>query len=117
MPKSERSEVQEELSKLRKTIKQMSEEVPQLNEAFTDFLGTCVADGKLTCETKELIVLGAAVACHCPPCILLHTQKCLELGLSREEIIEAGYIGVLMGGGPAYTHMQYVFQGLEDAGA
>jgi AhpD family alkylhydroperoxidase len=70
----------------------------------------------LSCKTKEFIVLGAAVAQHCAPCVLLHVQKLAELGATREEILEAASIGVVMGGGPGFTNMQYVFQGLEDAG-
>ncbi len=117
MPKTERSAVQQELSALRKSISQMAKEVPELNQSFTDLLGVCIEDGALSCNVKELVALGAGVAVHCPPCILLHTQKCVQLGLSRQEIIEAAYIGVTMGGGPAYTHMRYVFEALDDAGA
>ncbi len=117
MPKSERSFVQEELSAFRKSMGQMAKEMPELNQAFMEFMGACIVDAKLSCKTKELITLGAAVAAHCPPCILLHVGKLLEVGASREEILEAAYVGVLMGGGPAFAHMRYVFEALDDAGA
>ena len=117
MPKSERTESMEQLANLKKSMSQMQDEMPELIGKFQDFMGVCIADGALSCKEKEYIVLGAAVACHCPPCILLHVQKLLELGATREEILEAAGVGVVMGGGPGFTNMQYVFMALEDAGA
>ncbi len=117
MPRSERSDSMEELSKLKRSMSQMQEETPELIGKFQELVAACIADSALPCKQKEFIVLGAAVALHCPPCILLHVPKLVELGATREEILEAASIGVMMGGGPGFTNMQYVFQALEDAGA
>lgn len=116
MPKSERSDSMEKLAKLKRSMSQMEKETPQLIGKFQEFMGVCVNDGALTCKQKELIVLGAAVALHCEPCILMHVQKLVELGATRAEILEAAGMGVIMGGGPGFTNMQYVFQALQDAG-
>lgn len=117
MPQSERTKTAEALGALKKSFGQMEKETPALSSHFAQFADACTVDGALSCKTKEFIILGAAVACHCPPCILLHVNKLLELGATREEILDAAQVGVVMGGGPAYTHMQYVFQALDDAGA
>ena len=40
-------------------------------------------------KTKELIAIGAAVAGNCIPCLEWHYKKCVELGISKNEIEEA----------------------------
>ncbi|NLJ36943.1 MAG: carboxymuconolactone decarboxylase family protein, partial [candidate division WS1 bacterium] len=35
-------------------------------------------------------------------------------GANRAEIIEAGYMGVLMGGGPGFIYMQYLLEALDE---
>ena len=40
-------------------------------------------------KTKELIAVGAAVAGNCIPCLEWHYKKCIELGISKDEIKEA----------------------------
>lgn len=116
MPKSERSATEQDLAKLKKSISQLTDEVPELQSAFSSFLDTCLAEGvgALDCKTRELIIIGIAVSKKCKPCIQLHVKKGLDAGLSHDEIVEAGYMGVLMGGGPAFTSMQYLLDALDD---
>jgi AhpD family alkylhydroperoxidase len=40
-------------------------------------------------KTKELVAVGAAVAGNCIPCLEWHYKKCIELGISKDEITEA----------------------------
>ena len=40
-------------------------------------------------KTKELIAVGAAIAGNCIPCLDWHYKKCIELGISKDEINEA----------------------------
>jgi alkylhydroperoxidase/carboxymuconolactone decarboxylase family protein YurZ len=53
------------------------------------------------------------VAQHCTPCIYLHVQKAIEAGATRKEIMEAAGVAVLMGGGPAFTHVGEVIKALD----
>jgi AhpD family alkylhydroperoxidase len=70
-------------------------------------------DGAVPLKTKELIAVSIGVATKCEPCIKLHVQKCLDLGLSQQEILEAASVAVMMGGGPAWTHMPVVLEAIE----
>jgi AhpD family alkylhydroperoxidase len=70
-------------------------------------------DGALSLKEKELIALGIGVAMHCEPCIRAHTQKCLAAGATKEQILEAAAVAVVMAGGPAYTHVPLVIDTLE----
>jgi AhpD family alkylhydroperoxidase len=116
MPRTERSETEVDLARLKQSIMQLSDEIPEMQEAFSGFMNACLVEGEgaLDCKTKELIILGIAVSKHCKACAQLHVQKGLEAGLTRKEILEAGYMGMLMGGGPAFTTMQWVLQALDD---
>lgn len=43
----------------------------------------------LSKKSIELVALGAAIGGNCIPCLEWHFKKCVELDISREEIIEA----------------------------
>lgn len=38
---------------------------------------------------KKLIAVGASVGANCHPCLEYHVGKALELGIDRDEIMEA----------------------------
>jgi len=70
-------------------------------------------DGALSLREKELVALGIGVAQRCVPCIRAHAQECLDAGATKEQILEAASVAVMMGGGPAYTHIPVVMDTLE----
>ena len=70
-------------------------------------------DGALSLREKEFIALGISVAQCCVPCIRAHTQRCLDAGATKQQILEAACVAVMMGGGPAYTHIPVVMDTLE----
>src|SRR5512134_2315712 len=48
---------------------------------------------------KELVAVGAAAAANCHPCMDHHLAKCDELGVSREEVIAAVKVGLMVNHG------------------
>jgi AhpD family alkylhydroperoxidase len=48
---------------------------------------------------KELVAMGAAAATNCHPCMDHHLAKCGELGIAREEVIEAVQVGLMVNHG------------------
>jgi AhpD family alkylhydroperoxidase len=44
-------------------------------------------------KTKELIAIGASVACNCQTCLLFHTDKAREMNIDAELIKQAGEVG------------------------
>jgi AhpD family alkylhydroperoxidase len=71
-------------------------------------------DGALSVKEKEFIALGISVTQRCAPCIRVHIQKCLAAGATKEQILEAACVAVLMGGSPAYTHIPIVINTIEE---
>ncbi|NQT85796.1 carboxymuconolactone decarboxylase family protein [bacterium] len=94
-------------------LAKMTEALPDTIKAFGGLFQSVMKNGALRTKEKELIALGIAVAQRCGPCINLHVQKCLGAGSSREEILEAASVAVMMQGGPAYTHIAFVLDALE----
>jgi AhpD family alkylhydroperoxidase len=83
-------------------------------QGFGGLFSKVMKDGAITTLEKEFIALGIGVATHCPPCIIAHVKKCLEAGATRQQVLEAASVAVVMGGGPAYTHVQMVIEILDD---
>ncbi len=81
---------------------------------FAGLFGKTMAEGVLSVKEKELIAVSIGVAKQCEPCIILHIKKCLEAGATREEILEAVGVAVMMSGGPAYTHIPLVINTIEE---
>jgi AhpD family alkylhydroperoxidase len=97
-------------------MEKMKKSASQTVTAFGSMFSKIMTDGAISLREKELIALGIAVAVHCPPCIYAHVKKCLEAGATKEQIIEAASVGVVMGGGPAYMHVMEVLEALDALG-
>lgn len=52
-------------------------------------------------KTKELIALGASVACNCHPCVKFHTDKARKMGIDAAEIKTAIDVGKMVRQGAA----------------
>jgi len=104
----------EYLSKFKGDIEKMKVQVGPAMNGFAGLFSKVMAEGALTVREKELIAIGIAVAKQCEPCIKLHVQKSLDAGAAKEEILEASGVAVMMGGGPAYTHVPIVIEALEE---
>jgi AhpD family alkylhydroperoxidase len=90
---------------------------PDLVMGFSSLHGKVMKDGSLTMREKEMVALGIAVALRCVPCIKLHVKAALGAGATKEDIMEAVSVAVVMAGGPAYTHSAVVTDTLEELGA
>jgi AhpD family alkylhydroperoxidase len=91
----------------------MKAEVPALAGAFGAFHQALMKEGALSVREKELIALGIGLAHRCTPCINLHVQGCLKAGATREQVLEAAGVAVVMQGGPAFTHVPEVLAALD----
>jgi AhpD family alkylhydroperoxidase len=69
--------------------------------------------GTLTLAEKELIALAIGLAVRCENCIYAHIQAAVNAGATREQILEAAGVAVLMQGGPTYTYLPRVVEAFE----
>ncbi len=73
-------------------------------KAFFGYYGSATGAGTLTEREKSLIALAVAVTRHCPYCIDAYTNKCLSLGVSNDEMMEAVHVGAAMVAGDVLAH-------------
>jgi AhpD family alkylhydroperoxidase len=92
----------------------LGKEYPDVARAFGGLFTVAERSGALDHKSKELISLALAVAAHCDGCIAVHVSKSLEAGASRDEIMEAAFVAVLMGGGPAMVYTKMVYDALAE---
>ena len=91
----------------------MKDQAPDMMKGFGGFFQTVMKEGALSVREKELIALAIGLAVRCVPCMNLHVKKCLEAGATREQILEAAAVTVMMRGGPSYTHVPEVIDALD----
>ena len=85
-------------------------ETPDISRAFRTFFQSTMKEGSLTVREKELIALAIAVAVRCVPRINAHAEKAISAGATREQIMEAAGVAVMMRGGPAFSHLPHVLE-------
>jgi AhpD family alkylhydroperoxidase len=103
----------EEASIGAKRIGQLS---PDLMRAWHNFMDVTEGKGALSLKEKELIAISLAINSMCDWCIVTHVKKALELGANQQEILEAAWTSVFMGGDPSLMYAQIVVQALEEFG-
>jgi AhpD family alkylhydroperoxidase len=96
-----------------KEAEKMKVQAGPMMAGFGGLFSKVMAEGAITVREKEFVALGIAVAMHCEPCIMAHVKKCLDAGATREQVIEAASVAVVMAGGPAYMHIPAVIEALD----
>ena len=87
-----------------KNFPRIGDDSPELADKFFDYYGSATGAGKLTTREKNLIALAVAHTEHCPYCIDAYTNKCLSLGVPKEEMMEAVHVGASMMAGITLAH-------------
>lgn len=94
--------------------KSLRENYPTETNAFLGFLNKAESGKALGLREKELINVALAVAARGVWCIAFHVQQAVKDGASRDEIMESGFMAVLMHGGPAYMYMTPLLEALDE---
>ena len=62
--------------------------------------------GALPARTKELMGLSASMVLRCDDCIAYHVLRCREEGCSREELMKAFHVSLVVGGSIVIPHLR-----------
>jgi AhpD family alkylhydroperoxidase len=71
-------------------------------------------DGALPARYKELMGLVASTVLRCNDCIHYHLLRCIDLGVTREEIQEALNVSLIVGGSITIPHVRFAFEVLDE---
>lgn len=97
--------------------KEMNEKIfaannTQINRFFA--LDTqAYTDGAIPVKMKELMGLVGSTVLRCNDCIFYHLDRCVTEGCTKDEIIEALNISLVIGGSIVIPHLRYAFEMLE----
>lgn len=94
-------------------MKPVRAEMADVVKGFAALHQATFKPGVLTLVEKELIALAIGLAVRCENCIYSHIQACLKAGATREQVLEAAGVAVLMQGGPTYTFLPRVLEALD----
>jgi len=73
-------------------------------------------DGTLTAMTKEMLGLVASLVLRCDDCIRYHLERCLELGVTIDELTEVFEIALVQGGSVVIPHLRRAMGWLGESG-
>ncbi|WP_203296651.1 carboxymuconolactone decarboxylase family protein [Luteirhabdus pelagi] len=68
------------------------------------------AEGALPKKTKELMGLGNSMVLRCDDCVRYHLEACFNLGVTKEEVVEALSISLLIGGTIVIPHLRRAYE-------
>jgi len=94
-------------------MKPVRASMPDLLKGFGSLHQATMKLGTLTVIEKELMALAIGLAVRCENCIYAHIQAALNAGATREQVLEAAGVAVLMQGSPTYTYLPRVTEALE----
>lgn len=92
----------------------LSKDYPEQMQAFQRLMGAVEKKGALDEKQKEIIAVALSVIQHCHWCIAFHVKHAIDAGATKGEIMEACWMAVLMGGGPALMYAQVAMKALDD---
>jgi AhpD family alkylhydroperoxidase len=84
--------------------------------AYTNFRKEVYKDGALSQKVKRLIALAAGFQAGCTRCVQGQTRDALAAGATKEEILEAVAVAVVMGGTVVSAETWRVVKILEELG-
>ena len=76
----------------------------ELGTKFFDYYGKVFEEGALTVREKALIALAVSHTEQCPYCIDAYTKSTLQLGVTKEEMMEAVHVGSAIKSGATLVH-------------
>ena len=71
-------------------------------------------EGSLNQFSKELIGLTCSLVLRCDDCVKYHLEKCIEIGIKKQEIEEAMGIATLIGGTIVIPHLRKAYEFLDE---
>lgn len=107
------------LREARRWMKIFNDKTPEKMSGFRAMIDaiegkTSPEKEKLSIKQKELIAVALSIVRECKWCIAIHVKNSLEAGATEDEILEAAWMSVMMGGGPALMYFGLVLEALEE---
>ena len=86
----------------------------QVTKRFFNLDGQAYKAGAIDEKHKELMGLVASAVLRCDDCISYHVLRGVEVGASREQIVEALDIALIVGGSIVIPHLRRAYELLDE---
>ncbi|MBD3256111.1 MAG: carboxymuconolactone decarboxylase family protein [Candidatus Lokiarchaeota archaeon] len=106
----------ERLASVDNTLKTFGKFNPKGMKNFKGYMDAVKKDGTLSTKMKNIIGVAVSIARQCEFCVPFYVKQALDNGATKEELIEAGMVAGLLGGGPAIMFSKHLFDALEELG-
>lgn len=70
-------------------------------------------EGALPVQTKELLGLVASAVLRCDDCVDYHLEQCARAGSTKDEIVDALNVALVVGGSIVIPHLRHAIKTLE----
>lgn len=112
------SDQRSELQKFRDNRKEMNQKILDLDhlgiKRFFNLDTNTYKDGALPSKTKELLGLVASAVLRCNDCIDYHLEQCAASGSTKEEMIDAMNVAMVVGGSIVIPHLRHAVETIEN---
>jgi len=106
------------LNEFRKNREILNEKIMDLDhlgiKRFFNLDHNTYQDGALSAQTKELLGLVASAVLRCNDCIDYHLEQCVNNGSTKEEIIDALQVALVVGGSIVIPHLRHAVSTIEE---
>lgn len=111
------SEFKNRLEQFRQKRTEQNEKVLDLGhlgiKRFFNMDANTYREGALDSKTKELMGLVASTVLRCNDCIDYHLEQCAKTGSTKEEIVDALNVALMVSGSIVIPHMRHAVGTLE----
>ncbi len=105
------------LAQFRKEREEANEKIFDLDhlgiKRFFNLDNNTYKDGALPTQTKELLGLVASTVLRCNDCIDYHLEQCAKSGSSKDEIVDALNVALIVGGSIVIPHLRHAVDTME----
>lgn len=111
------SDTKNRLQQFREKRSIMNDKIMELDhlgvKRFFNMDSNTYRDGALDTKTKELLGLVASSVLRCNDCIDYHLEQCAKAGFTKDEIIDAMNVALIVGGSIVIPHLRHAVETLE----
>ena len=100
MPYKEFEKFEKRMGYVPQLLELIKDAKPEMFDAINSMDEAVLKEGALSAKEKRLIALAISAARQCPQCVDNHARAALHLGAKKEEILEALFVCLLVGGAP-----------------
>ncbi len=104
---------EQKLSEVKRVMQVVGNDNNEYLSSFMRLMQNTMAAGALNTKQKELIALALSIAARCEWCISYHVNAAINAGATKKELLETGYVTVLMYGSQALMEMNSLIDAID----